>query len=589
MKFRSRFFLSALFLVTIAGSVPGQTVTSVEFHGNSRLSSQLLRNRLLPNASVPLPAVIAALPQLIELYHEEGFYSAAIDSPSVDLSRDSTAAALSITIVEGPQTLVDTIIISGTRDLSEQEIRGRMETAVGEPLSSSFLESDIDAILHLYARRGHPFAAVKSDGIRQRPDDPSKLIVQLTVEEGAAVALREVRTEGTVTTSPAVAAREARIVRDEPFDQDRMDRIRRRLERLQLFSSVSDPQLVLLPGEEKDTVRAALLLSVKEGNTTTFDGVLGYLPPPTPGGAGTLTGNILFSMRNLFGTGRRALVRWQRENARTQELELQYREPWVAGIPLTLGASFFQRKQDSSFVKTRTDGAAELLLSDEFSLSGTVQSESVVPSADLQQFSVFASTTLLFGGEILYDTRDDPRNSTSGVRYSTSVRQGTKKITGPEQYLSLAAERNSSVRRLTLDAESYLHPWNRHVVLLAVHGRQVTSSRLEVSDLFPLGGANSLRGYRESQFFASQFAYITAEYRFLTGRASSFFGFFDGGTMYRPSDAVHTVPSQAMTLYGYGAGARIETGLGIMNVTFALGKGDGFSNGKIHVGIQNDF
>lgn len=589
MNICSRTLVTAVTLAILSITVAGQTVTSVEFHGASHFSAQELRGRLAPGTSVPLSSVTAALPSLLDLYHDDGFYSAAIDSQTVTFSGDSSHAVLDLFISEGPQTLVDSIMITGTHALSVPELRRRMETTVGEPLSSAVLEADITAMLQWCAHRGHPFAAVKSDSIRLLPDDPTKLIVHLVVDEGAPVTVHEVRTEGLTTTTPSVVAREARIVRDELFDQERMERIRRRLERLQLFSSVSDPQLVLLPGEEKDTVRAALLLSVKEGNTTTFDGVLGYLPPPIPGGAGTLTGNVLVSMRNLFGTGRRALLRWQRENARTQELELQYREPWVGGIPLTLGAAFFQRKQDSSFVKTRGDGSAELFLSDEFSLSGTIQSESVVPSADLQQFSVFASTTLLFGGELLYDTRDDPRNSTSGVRYSTTVRQGTKRITGPEQFLSLATERNSSLRRLTLDAESYVHPWNRHVVLLAVHGRQVTSSRLEVSDLFPLGGANSLRGYRENQFFASQFAYITAEYRFLTGRASSFFGFFDGGTMFRPSDATHNIPSQSLSLYGYGVGARIETGLGIMNVTFALGKGDGFSNGKIHVGIQNEF
>ncbi|NUN69292.1 MAG: hypothetical protein HUU02_06230, partial [Bacteroidetes bacterium] len=104
-----------------------------------------------------------------------------------------------------------------------------------------------------------------------------------------------------------------------------------------------------------------------------------------------------------------------------------------------------------------------------------------------------------------------------------------------------------------------------------------------------LGGTTTVRGYRENQFFAAQFAYITAEYRFLTGRASSFFGFGDLGYFSRPSDALRGTAGQERSLYGYGAGARIETALGIMNISYALGEGDSFSTGKVHVGIMNEF
>jgi outer membrane protein insertion porin family len=40
---------------------------------------------------------------------------------------------------------------------------------------------------------------------------------------------------------------------------------------------------------------------------------------------------------------------------------------------------------------------------------------------------------------------------------------------------------------------------------------------------------------------------------------------------------------------GYGIGIQVETGLGVMGVSFALGEGDSFSNGKIHFGLINEF
>ncbi|HAP37068.1 MAG TPA: hypothetical protein DCQ28_14500, partial [Bacteroidetes bacterium] len=65
--------------------------------------------------------------------------------------------------------------------------------------------------------------------------------------------------------------------------------------------------------------------------------------------------------------------------------------------------------------------------------------------------------------------------------------------------------------------------------------------------------------------------------------------FADGGYFSRPSDVIKGIVRQEKSLYGFGIGARIETGLGIMNISYALGQGDSFSNGKIHVGIINEF
>ena len=131
------------------------------------------------------------------------------------------------------------------------------------------------------------------------------------------------------------------------------------------------------------------------------------------------------------------MVKWKRENKLTQEFEIQYREPWVLGFPVTLSGTFFQRKQDSSYVKTRFDLRGEYSITEELTVAGDLSTESVYPAADLQQFTVFESNTIAAGAEILYDTRDNLRNPTQGVQYSTSARQGSKEITGPQKYSPL--------------------------------------------------------------------------------------------------------------------------------------------------------
>lgn len=576
-----------LFLFAFADAQP--KISSIEFFGNSFFSQRELLDKIPDKVGLPFNSIKQTKDVIVEIYRSEGFYSIVVDSTQLVFNDDSSTVVISVFIHENIRTIVSEIILIGNVALSSAELLPLIETKVDAPLSSQLLESDIQSILQLYSRRGFPFAKVSNDSIYVDSVDGSKLIVKLLIDEGSKVFLDEIQTEGNTTTSSDVIVREARLNKGELFDQERIARIQRRLERMQLFSSISEPQLYITSQTIGDSVHGGLLISVREGNTNTFDGILGYVPSAIPNTDGYFTGNVFVAMRNLFGTGRKALIRWQRETETTQDIELQYREPWLFGIPLNLGGTFYQRKQDSSYVKTKLELRGDFIITEEFSIAGNIASESVYPASDLQQFSVFESDALFFGAEILYDSRDNLRNPTNGVHYSTTVQQGRKSISGPEKYMYLATEKNFSIKRFTIDAEVFVPTFMRQVMMIGIHGKQIGSSQLELSDLFQFGGATTLRGYRENQFFASQFVYINCEYRFLTGRASSLFVFADGGYFSRPADALKRIVRQEKNLYGFGLGARIETGLGIMNISYALGQGDSFSNGKIHVGIINEF
>jgi outer membrane protein insertion porin family len=107
--------------------------------------------------------------------------------------------------------------------------------------------------------------------------------------------------------------------------------------------------------------------------------------------------------------------------------------------------------------------------------------------------------------------------------------------------------------------------------------------------MYRFGGATTLRGYRENQFLGSRIAWTNAEYRFILARHSYFFGFFDTGYYFRPADNVSSVPGAESFRYGYGIGIRMDSPLGNIGVSFALGQGDSFSTAKIHIGLLNEF
>ncbi|HTY10898.1 MAG TPA: POTRA domain-containing protein [Bacteroidota bacterium] len=571
---------------------PQTKITSIEFFGNRYFSQQELI-QFLPagrGSEYSKDRVAASVRAVQEHYRNEGFFFARVDSVLPIYSSDSASVALDFFLDEGKQSLVAHIGISGATVFSPDDMRRRFETVPGGLLHQATLEKDIDDVLTQYENNGYPLARIHVDSLQLDTLDASRLSFVLAVTEGPRVYLDEIKVEGNTTTRRSVIAREAYLRPNEVYDQEKVDDIRRRLMRLGIFSSVSEPQLYLFrdPGYS-DTVSGGISLMVQEGNTNNFDGIVGYVPPAATGTSGYFTGNVYISMRNLFGTGRKALVRWQRENQTTQELEASYDEPWVGGYPVNIGAGIFQRKQDSSYIKTTYNVRADVVLTTDLSVAATLSQESVIPSASLTYFTVFESSLLSFGGELHFDTRNDARNPTSGINYATAYSRGTKKITGPEQYLALAPDQSYLVEQFSMDMECFLPLFRSQVLMAGFHGKKITSSQLEQSDLFQIGGTNSVRGYLENQFFGSQILWSNVEYRFLTGRLSNVFGFFDAGYFSRPADQLRSLPSQEKFLYGYGVGTRLDTAVGVMQVSLALGEGDTFSTAKIHFGISNDF
>ena len=98
-----------------------------------------------------------------------------------------------------------------------------------------------------------------------------------------------------------------------------------------------------------------------------------------------------------------------------------------------------------------------------------------------------------------------------------------------------------------------------------------------------------MRGYRENQFLGSAVAWGGVEYRYLLNRFSFLSGFLDLGYVARPADDRLMIPESRNTLIGYGIGFQFDTSLGLLGVSYALGRGDTFSTGKIHFGLINTF
>ncbi len=597
-----------IFLVSFAGqSVWAQPVTppllkAIRVYGLRDLPERDAQKMFTLNAPLDSAALSERLERLVKVAQRMGFYDCRIDSVRKFFSADSADLSLEVYFFEGKPYQLSEIKFRGNRLFSADELKQTLATREGEALDSETLEKDLDDLLNRYEQLGRPFAKITTGDVDLIPpkkdDEPPTLKLTIDIDEGSIVKITGFAVSGNVTTQPDVLTRELPIAVGDLFNSEKFSQIKSRLERLGLFEKVGAPELVVLQPkgaawQPNDTIQGVIKLSITEGNTNTFDGVVGYQPPLTPSDEGFFTGLVNISLRNLFGSGRKLAVRWVRPNNPTQELRLNYQEPWLFGVPLTITLDLMQLKQDSSFSQLQLGAVAQYRLSQNLFLTGVVQRESINPIFEgaPRLEPVLQSAVTLTGLGILYDSRDYIPNPTSGLLFRNDYRIGTKSIAASDSILAVYQfQPNVVQQRVLVEAEFYQQTFRRHVIALRAFGQAILASEIQFADLFRFGGAQTLRGYREQQFLASRYAFSNLEYRVLLSQNAFAFLFWDVGYFYKAANPLNALDGvREGWRNGFGLGARIDTPLGIVGVSYALGEGDTILRGKVHFNLINQF
>jgi len=575
-------------------------LVEMKFVGNSRIAREQLFDGVTTGS--PLPRVFessaAFLLNLEQIetslsayYAAQGFYKMKIDSFHIALAARDTAGGFSATffIREGPQYVIKSLTLEGANRFDPNDLLSRFQTRTGDVLNDQTLSQDINETLKLYEQNGYPFA--RMDVRRVIPSEidslSGTLAISLALDEGKRAIIGRIAVAGNTSTNSDVILRELRLPTGSYYDGVEVERARSRVERLGFFESVSDPELFLI---NDSTV--ALLIHVKEANSSVIDGVLGYNPGANPTESGYLSGYANLGFRNISGTGRNATLNYDHENQTSEQLEVKYLEPWLFRYPLNLQLNFLQRQQDSTYVLTSYGADLRLLLSEDVSIDGSIAYERVVPTIlPGMAFTVFDSRILTTGLGGTLDTRDNAIAPHYGIFASLSALLGEKSINGPAQFLDAGSPSTVSLKTVGVDAAIFLPTINeRFIAAVGIHARNVSSTgdTLDASDLFRIGGLRTVRGYREENFLVSRYAYANLEYRVMTGKYSFLFLFSDIGYLYRDM-LKGNATEQTIQAFSYGLGAQVESPLGILTVSIGVAKGVGLDQATLSFGIVKQF
>lgn len=518
----------------------------------------------------------------------KSYYSFRFDSIAVFIPQDSSFADIFVYLDEGYKTIIKDIVSYGLNSTDSISVTEKLSFLQEEGLNKGTIENSFAEILTDFENSGHPFSSIKIKSIISEPDSVEEVnyaTLYLDFNKKEKSGIDSILVEGNSKTKVFVIKRAIGIEEGEPYNQEKIDLIPNRLNRLRFFEPVQIPEYFI--GKNG---KGILKISIKEAETNNFDGVLGYVPGANDNEKGYFVGFININLRNIFGTGRGANIKWQQINRHSQEFELKYLEPWVFDYPFNINLNLYQKKQDTLYVQRSYGGSLEYLATEDISALLNLSFNSTIPTENLySKFTVYNSTTISTGLSFVMDTRDDFYAPRKGVFFNTGYKFSTKKISGPLKYLTVDTKTKIELQKYEVDFELFYELFYRQIIALTMHGKELKGDLIEVSDLFELGGNNTLRGYRERQFLGNRVLWSNLEFRSLLTRRSYAFIFFDNGYVLRNSDNTTQTEKQSLYKYGYGFGLSLETGVGVLKVSYAIAGGGNINEGFIHFGIANEF
>ncbi len=481
-------------------------------------------------------------------------------------------------------TFFRTIEVKRNGDLDPLIYEHYFQKLVGTYFKPELLELEIKNILSFYENSGYPFTGVKIESILFEVDSNKNNVVDIfiSITSEELQKIDKVLIEGNTKTDEKVIINQLRLKKGEIYSQEKINRIPILLNKLRFFEPVQSPQYFV----DNDN-NGVLNIKIKERNTNSFDGILGYVPSRNDNEDGYFTGFVNITLRNLFGTGRGASVKWQQESSATQELSLKYLEPWLFDYPFNLTFEFFQRKQDSTYVKRTFGTGLEFLANENISASLLLETEATIPSLNENiQNTVLSSTSLNTGLQLKVDYRDDNYFPTDGIIFGSTYKYRQKEISGSA---NPSFKGNINYHNYELMIGGYYSYFDNQVMSVEIQAKEINGDYFDISDYYQFGGTNSLRGYRENSFLGNRIIWSNLEYRFLLAQRSYLFTFFDFGYYLLNNNSNEISTKQEKYLNGYGFGISLDTALGIMKVSYAFTQGNSLLNGLLHFGLVNEF
>jgi outer membrane protein assembly factor BamA len=450
------------------------------------------------------------------------------------------------------------------------------------------IKSLYNQILSWYENNGYPFAQVWLDSFSFNKENVS---AKIFCKPNTKFFIDSVSIIGTARLSNKYIYASLDIKPHDIYQENKIALIDKRLRSLNIISLQKSSEVIF--AEDK----ASINLYINQKNANQFDGIIGFLPS-ADGKKIQLTGDFKLKLQNALKRGELIGLTYSGLPDQSQQLITQINYPYLFLSKIGLDVDFQLFKKDTTFLNLNTKLGFSYAFTPERSIhlfvenykGNLISSNKDNVTTGLPPFVNIASTCYGIGGTI--DKVDNSILPKKGYRLNFTASVGQRKLIkdksfNPADFPQING--NTTQYKLNADLNYYKKITPKLGLYLRNQSAFISGKNVFENEAYRIGGFKILRGFDEQSILVSSYTVQTLEARYFIERNSFLFGFYDQGWIKQSfvTGQRNDIPAS------FGGGIDFETKLGIMSLSYALGKQQNnpinLQKGKIHFGLVSYF
>lgn len=594
IKHRNVAGLLILLLCAFAGS--SQTPYTVQYVVVDSLNPQ--KTAALQTGFASAAAAVGYVAKLPVALQGQGFVTASVDS----VTYDSLRAVVQLFLGEKYQWAK--LYTAPENEALLEAARWNPAAFSGTGVDFAAVQAGQERLLNYLEEHGHPFAKIYLDSVTINGAEVAAL---LKIDRGPAYKIDSLRVYGDAKVDAAFLQRYLGVMNGSLYNKKTLTSVDRRLSELTYLQTEKPSNLTMLG------TGSVLNLYLKAKKSSQINVLVGFLPNSDQASDKKflLTGEANILLRNALNAGETIGLNWQQLQKSSPRLNLLYEHPFVFHSPFGLRFHFDMLRRDTTYLNLNMTAGANYMVSarqsatvflqrrqsivNGFNTAYVLQTRRLPTDADV--------SSLNLGVTYEYNATNYRFNPRKGTEASLTTSAGTKRLRKNNAVMELKDPANPTFKfgslydtvklksyqfRITGTAARYFPLGKGSTFKTALNGGVFSSGSIFRNELFQIGGYKLLRGFDEESLFVAQYAVGTLEYRYLIGTNSFFFVFADGAWTRNPIEQIKN-----HGYFGTGLGMAFETGAGIFNLAWAVGKRDdaglNLRQSKVHLGFVNYF
>ncbi|NOR45695.1 MAG: hypothetical protein GQ534_08940, partial [Candidatus Delongbacteria bacterium] len=422
------------------------------------------------------------------------------------------------------------------------------------------IENTIDRILNFYSNSGFPLCEIKV--IDLNLDD-----CKIEINSGEYVRIFFIEFEGNNVCNQDFLIRETRLRIGSKFSEKEVKIAMNYLYKTGLFGSKPVYSIVKKDGK--------LGLKIVLNEKKYFKGMfLGGINNSDDGSEFVGSGEFLAD--NIFGTNRKAGIKWIKKTETDEKIHLMYREPFILSYPISNRFVFEQENLDLQYLKRKYELLTEWTINPESDIFVSYSQENIYPDSSNVNITSDISINKYIGGlkySTLYDIALIPKES--GFSISGSISSINTEFLENDS-TSNAIQLNANVKSVYKLYKNIFLKFNKE------YSQILSSEKIESFSKIVFGGAYGLRGYKDESFISD--IKLLSEYEIIfTPNNDLGLGCFFDFVGFNPNNEKIKNFEDLEYKFGYGIVLSYLKNSNEIQFTIGIPGEKGFSESMVHV------